>query len=80
MLKKYPTAKEVITDLQLDQIDHEVLLEYLFQFGPISFDIESRVLIINTKILNYRQTIERDGKVFKIRLEQDAPKYRTTKA
>jgi hypothetical protein len=69
--KKYKTTTELLTDLSLSQVDVNFIFDYILRFGPVSFDKDTRILIIKTPILNYREDIEHEGVIFKIRIEDD---------
>lgn len=71
-MKKYKTTVDLLTDLSLNQTDVDFIFDYIVRFGPVAFDKESRVLIINSKILNLREDVKFEGEIFKIRLEYDS--------
>ena len=56
----------------MSQVDVNFIFDYILRYGPVSFDKESRILIINSPILNLREDIVSEGKVFKIRLKYDS--------
>lgn len=53
----------------------EFLFNYIIQFGQILYDQESKVILLDTPILNFREDKYYKNTLYKIRLKTDATKY-----
>ncbi len=71
--KPYTNLKEMMTDPNLDQIDIEFLTQYLFMgFDEIMFDYNTKVVLLDTKILNFRGDEVFKGRTYKIRIKDES--------
>ena len=70
-LKVYRTVQDLLRDLDLDEIDLDFLFPYLIRFKEIHFNHETKVVIIDTKLLSERKNVNHMGVFYKIRIADE---------
>lgn len=70
--KQYTNLKELMIDPNLDIIDIEMLTQQLYLFDELWFDKNTNVILIDTKILSYRGDTDFKGRIYKIRIKNEA--------